>query len=532
MKIATAGEMAAVDRSAAEGFGVPVAQLMERAGQRVSEVAAILLGGLNGRRVMLVCGRGNNGGDGFVAARHLRQAGADPLVLLAGDPSGLPPDPRLAWEAAIGAGVECAVCPEESALAAHGARAREADLVVDALLGTGFSPPARGTAAAAISFINSLGRPVLSVDLPSGLAADRARGDGAAVRATATVTFGYPKPCLVLHPAAESAGRLWLADIGFPAGTDALVAGDLNLVTPAELARHLAPRDPQSHKGTFGHVLIVAGSRGMAGAAALAARGALRAGAGLVTAGLPATVAPPLLPGLPEAMLLPLPDEGRGAVGPSACAAVLERLAATDALALGPGISRSPESVAFIREIAAAAAVPLVLDADALMALAQSGAEIPGWRCGPPVFTPHPGEMARLLDTSVAAVQEDRVAAARACAARFQAVVVLKGARSVVAESGGRAWVNTTGNPAMAAPGVGDVLTGVIAANLARGLAPLDAALLGVHLHGLAGDIWAAAAGPWGLLASEVADRVPAAVRRCLEDRDNRPSPHLSLLVP
>jgi NAD(P)H-hydrate epimerase len=532
VKIATAGEMAAVDRSAAERFGVPVALLMERAGQRVSEVAGILLGGLSGRRVILVCGRGNNGGDGLVAARHLRQAGAEPLVLLAGDPAGLPPDPRRAWEAAIGAGVECAVSADESALAAHGDRAREADLVVDALLGTGFSPPARGVVAAAIAFINGLGRPVLAVDLPSGLAADRAHVDGAAVRALATVTFGYPKTCLVVHPAAGSAGSLWVADLGFPAETDALVAGDLNLGTPAELARHLAPRDPQSHKGTFGHVLIIAGSRGMAGAAALSARGALRAGAGLVTAGLPATVAPPLLPGLPEAMLLPLPDEGRGSLGTSACAAVLERQASTDALALGPGLSRSRESAAFVRNVAAAATVPLVLDADALMALAESGAEPPRWRGGPPVLTPHPGEMARLLGVSTTAVQDDRVGAARACAARFKAVAVLKGARSVVAEAGGRAWINTTGNPAMAAPGVGDVLTGVIAAHLARGLSPLDAALLGVHLHGSAGDLWAAANGPWGLLASEVADRIPEATRRCREDRGNRPSPHLSLLVP
>jgi len=532
VKLATAGELAAVDRSAAERHGVPVALLMERAGRRIAETAAILLGDLRGRRVLVVCGRGNNGGDGLVAARLLLQAGAAPLVLLVGEPAGLRPDPLQAWEAAVGAGVECAVCPDETALAACSDRAREADLVVDALLGTGFSPPAHGTAAAAISFINGLDRPVLAVDIPSGLAADRGRFEGAAVRASATVTFGYPKPGLVLFPAAGVVGSLWLADIGFPTETDALVAGDLNLATAAELARHLPPRDPQSHKGTFGHVLIVAGSRGLVGAAALAARGALRAGAGLVTAALPATVAPPLLAGLPEAMLLPLPDEGRGAVGPSACPVTLKRLASADALALGPGLSRTPESAAFVREIAAAATAPLVLDADALPALAEQGPEPPGWRSGAAVLTPHPGEMARLLGVSTAAVQDDRVAAARACAARFRAVAVLKGARSVVAEPGGRAWINATGNPAMAAAGMGDVLAGVIAAHLARGIAPLDAALLGVHLHGLAGDLGAAAVGPWGLLASEVADRIPAAVRRCAERRDDRPNPHLSLLVP
>jgi NAD(P)H-hydrate epimerase len=236
MKIASAREMAAVDRHAAEHCGVPVAALMEEAGRRIAEVAAVLLGGLSGRRIMGVCGRGNNGGDGFVAARLLREAGADPLAALAGEIAELRPDARAAYESAARAGVACFVYPDEPSLETLVARAGEADLIVDALLGTGFTPPARGTIAAAIRLINRVGRNVLAVDLPSGLSSDEGRIAGDAVRASATVTFGYPKRGLVEYPASSLAGRLWCGAIGFPPETDALVPGDLNLVTPVDLA--------------------------------------------------------------------------------------------------------------------------------------------------------------------------------------------------------------------------------------------------------------------------------------------------------
>lgn len=529
MKIATAAEMTAIDR-AAERHGVAVAALMENAGRCIAEAAKIMVGPVRGRRLALFCGTGNNGGDGFVAARALREEGAVPLVVLVGDPEALRADARRAWDAARAAGIELAACGDPGTLAAAAAAAREAELIVDALLGTGFVPPLRELTAAAIALVNSLGPPVLAVDIPSGLRADGGDADAAAVRATATVTFGYPKPGLVLHPGARLVGRLWVADIDFPPETDALVAGDVRLTTAADLAPLLAARDPESHKGTFGAALLVCGSRGMAGAAALAARGALRAGVGLVTVALPASVAPVFLPGLPEAMLLPLADGGFGAVGPDAAAAVVEQLPRTACLAVGPGISRSAASADFVRVLCAAAAGPLVLDADALHALSGTGARAFDGRSAPPVLTPHPGELARLLGTSAAAVQADRVAAARTCAARFGAVVVLKGARSVIAPPEGPAWVNPTGNPAMAAAGMGDVLTGVIAAHLARGMAPLSAALLGTFLHGLAGDL--AAPGPWGLLASEVADGIPAAVLSLWSRRDAAPRSKLDLVIP
>jgi len=278
-------------------------------------------------------------------------------------------------------------------------------------------------------------------------------------------------------------------------------------------------------------VLLVAGSRGMAGAALLSARGALRAGAGLVTVALPAAAAPSLFPDLPEAMLLPLPEESSLAGGRDAAAEIIGQFPRADALAVGPGISRGERQARLFRDLCAAADLPLLLDADALHALATAGPHTISRRRTPAILTPHPGELSRLIGMSAADVQADRVGAARACAARFNAVVVLKGSRTVVAPPAGPLWINPTGNPGMAAAGMGDVLTGVITAHLARGMEPLPAALLGVYLHGLAGDLAAAERGPWGILASEVADRIPAAVNK-LRNRDDAPGAELTLLVP
>ena len=439
MKLATAAEMAAVDRCACECHGIALTELMDRAGRCTAEAAELLLGPVRGRRVALFCGRGNNGGDGFVAARTLRARGAEVRVILVGAPGGPAPRSPPAWDAARAAGVEFTVCADAATLAAAQAGARDADLVVDALLGTGFTPPARGLTAAAISLINALGRPVLAVDIPSGLAADHGRVIGEAVRATATVTFGYPKPGLVVHPAARYVGRLWLADIGFPPGTDSLVAGELNLVTAKDLAPHLAPRDPESHKGTFGHVLLVAGSRGMAGAAALAARGALRAGAGLVTVALPASVAPPLLPGLPEAMLLPLPDDAssgrRTRRGGDDHRAILPCQRPGDGTGALPGRRAGPPRPGAVRRRRASPAHRRRCAARPRRC--RTAHDLPA----PDACRPHPAPRGTLpsdRDRARRTCRPTAVGAARACAVRFNAVVVLKGSRTVVAPRPGR----------------------------------------------------------------------------------------------
>lgn len=532
MKIATAQEMAELDRLAAEEYGLPTAILMENAGQCVAEAAVRLLGEAAGRRVAVVCGKGNNGGDGLVAARVLHGLGAHVLACVLGSYEDLKADTRDNLRRAASAGVAVEELRAPADLARALPALRGVDLLVDAVFGTGFRPPAVGFAATLIAAVNDLGARVLAVDIPSGLSADHGPVDGPAIGAVATVTFGLPKPALLLHPAARKVGRLWVADIGFPPGIEARLGVSRNLLTPPEARALLRPRDPESHKGTAGHVLLVAGSRGLAGAAVLAARGALRAGAGLVTVGLPASQATPTLAALPEAMTLPLPETGRGSLAAGAAAELLAHLPGKRAVAIGPGLSRDPETVGLVRDLLPRIPVPLVLDADALAALPGQPAALLGENPGA-VITPHPGELARLLGLTTAEVQADRVEVARSCARTCGATVVLKGARTVVATPAGTVYLNLTGNPGMAAGGMGDVLTGVIASLLAQGHDALTAAVLGVFLHGLAADR-AASRRPWGYLAGEVADLVPHALGSLLRCRpDDTPrAGSLSLIVP
>lgn len=533
MKLATAREMADLDRLVAEQYGIPTAVLMENAGRRVADAAAAFLGSVSGRRVIVFCGKGNNGGDGLVAARVLLQNGARPRVYVLSSFQDLKPDTKANLTTASRCGLEVQALTEITALETASVESRGADLVVDAVFGTGFSPPAKGFAAAAIAAINGIGAPVLAVDIPSGLSADEGRVRGAAVFAAATVTFGLPKPGLLLFPAARNVGRLWLADIGFPPGIESLLHLSRHLLTAEDLAGMILPRDPESHKGTYGHALIVAGSWGFVGAAVLAARGALRAGAGLVTVALPESQAPPTLDSLPEAMLLPLPETVPGVAGHRALETILAHLAGKRAVAVGPGLARNPETAALVRDLIPRVRIPLVLDADGINVLAgqtaallESKSEI--------VITPHPGELARLLGTSPGEIQENRVEVSLACAKKFGVTVVLKGARTIVATPSGEVYVNPTGNPGMATGGMGDVLTGMIVSFLAQGHSALTATLLGVYCHGLAGDFTAAARGPWGILAGEVADQVPHALRSLIERPAAAPARNgsLSLLVP
>ncbi len=511
MKVLTPAEMSAMDRQATDQFGIPSLTLMENAGRAVAEAAAGMIGPLAGRKISLFCGKGNNGGDGLVAARHLLRMGARPAVFLLCSFQDLRGDPRINLDAATRAGVR--VTAVTGSLDTEGLRraAHGSSLVVDALLGTGFSPPVRGLYGEAVSLINGLGVPVLSVDLPSGLSADSGTVSGAAVEAAATVTFGLPKPGLFLFPAALRCGTVFLADIGFPSRLVEKVAASHYLLTPLLAASKLRPRRRDSHKGTHGHVLAVAGSRGFVGAAVLTCRGALRAGAGLVTAALPESQAPPSLDGVPEAMVLPLPETGRGAPGEEALEVILEHLPSKKVVALGPGISRSPGTARLVRHLLPQVTVPMVIDADGLNALAESLSVL--LECKSEVIiTPHPGELGRLLGLTASEVQEKRSELARQFSQKYGVITVLKGAHTVVATPAGEVYFNTTGNPGMAAGGMGDVLTGVIAALAAQGASPLDAALLGVYLHGRAGDLAAAASGQVGYLAGEVADRIPEAL--------------------
>jgi NAD(P)H-hydrate epimerase len=500
--LVTAAEMRALDRHTIETLGVPGALLMELAGAAVAREALRL--SAPGASIWIACGAGNNGGDGLVAARLLHLRGAPVRLWPVGEPSAWRGDAAANWKRAQAAEVK---------LAPGRGRPEPGSVIVDAIFGTGLSRAPEGAAAAAIRRLREA-RPacrVLAVDLPSGLDADSGQAPGDAVAADVTVCLGLPKLGLALEPGRSLAGRILVARIGI-ADEAPGVAPRAALWTRAEAARRRPGRPPAGHKGSFGHVLVIAGSQGKTGAAALAALGAARAGAGLVTIACPESTQPVLAAAQSEFMTAPVPELPTHAFGSEAVKPVLELAAARHVAALGPGVGRADATRGFVRQVARELACPLVLDADGLIAFADSPGELRA-RSAPSVLTPHPGEAALLLGSTPAEVNRDRPAAARRLAAETGALVVLKGAASVIAEPAGALLVNPTGGPALATGGTGDVLTGVIAGLLAQGLAAREAAALGVYVHGLAADLLAARRGPAGVLAGEVAGLLPDALR-------------------
>jgi len=515
MRAPTSSEIAALDRAASQTYGIPVTALMEQAGRRVAQAALLLLGD-RPARVAVLAGKGNNGGDGFVAARVLQERGLRVTAVLAAPSGEYVGDAGRTMAQARASGVEVRDAP--------GVDLTSFDLVIDALFGTGFKGEARGTARALIEAANASRLPLLAVDVPSGLDADSGRPEGPVIRAAATVTMGLPKVGLLVHPGVELAGTLYLADIGYPSqlAEDPLVR--THLVVPEMVRGRVPARPPDSHKGIYGRTLVVAGSLGFTGAAALAALGALRSGAGLVTLCVPEAVYPIIAGLVAEAMPRPVDDDG-GQMAASAWDAVHTAAAAADVVAVGPGLGVS-DGVRAIVEGLLREGRPLVVDADALNVLAPAP-DVLAQASGPVVITPHPGELARLVNSTPRDVQSDRLASARGAASRFHCVVVLKGARTIVADPGGEAFIIPTGNPGMASGGMGDVLTGMTASLIGQGLSALDAAWTAAYLHGLAADLIAAERGVAGILATEVAHRLPGAIARVLRGEQPDPVIHL-----
>jgi NAD(P)H-hydrate epimerase len=523
-----AAAMRALDRHTIETLGVPDELLMEVAGHAVAEAARELLA--PGGEVVCVCGAGNNGGDGLVAARRLRQEGVPVRVALVAEGRGL----RGAAAANLRRAERVGLRPEGPRW-----RAPAEGVLVDAVFGTGLARPVEKGAAAALRRINAArdaagGRlRVLAVDLPSGLCADTGAVLGVAVRADATLAIALPKLGLCLEPGRSLAGRVRVARIGIADAAPG-VAADAELWTRAAAGARLPARPPDGHKGSFGHALLVAGSEGKTGAAALAAVGAARMGAGLVTLACPAGLNDILELKCTEAMTAPVRDTSERAFAAGAEDALAALAAERDALGLGPGIGRSAETQKLVRALAARIAKPLALDADALYAYRGDPSPLRRRRA-PTILTPHPGEAALLLGASAAELNRDRVGAARRLAAASGSVVVLKGAATVVATPSGACVVNPTGGPALASGGTGDVLLGAIAGLLAQGLEAATAAALGAYVHGLAGDRIAARTGPSGLLASDLADELPAAAEALRAEAAAAPrsaGPHLALDFP
>jgi ADP-dependent NAD(P)H-hydrate dehydratase / NAD(P)H-hydrate epimerase len=478
--VLTAAETQALDRET-ESRGTPVAELMERAGQAVARAAVALAGGAYGRRAVAVCGKGNNGGDGLVAARYLARWGMGATAVLLGEADGLR-DPASTNLRLLERTPGARWVPY-----GRDRLAREldrADVVLDGVFGTGFRGVAEGDHAEALGLVDGSMAPVVAIDIPSGVEGDTGLVRGPAIRADATVTFGAPKVGDVLEPGASYAGLLEVADIGFPKD---LVRGDLLLVEADDVVARLPLRDAAGHKRSSGVVLVVAGSRRMTGAPRLVAEGAYRAGAGLVTVAVPEGILDIVQSGLAEATFLPLPEGPEGSVASGAWGVLAERLPDFDAVAVGPGLSTDGESPALARRLVGEAPVPVVADADAVNAFAGSAGEIAD-RASDLVLTPHTGEFARLFGMLASDVLEDRVGLVRKAAEETRAVVLLKGPRSLVATPGGQVRVNPTGSSALSTGGTGDVLTGAIAALVARGLPAVDAATVGAYLHGLAGE--------------------------------------------
>jgi hydroxyethylthiazole kinase-like uncharacterized protein yjeF len=503
MRILTAAQMREADRFTIEEIGIPSLVLMENAGRQV--VAAIEAGyeeQLAGR-VAVLCGRGNNGGDGFVVARTLLQRGIDAAVFVIGALADVRGDARVNLDILGRLGVTVVEVNDEQSWELHFSEVSQCTLIVDAIVGTGLKSALSGMMETVIADINASDIPIVSIDLPSGISADTPHLIGDCVQASMTVTLAAPKMPLVLPPAEAYAGDVVIADIGIPSEVvDGLDGPHVELLTPEQLRDAVEPRAADSHKGDFGRVTIVAGSRGKTGAAHLAGIAALRSGAGLVTIATPASCLPIVASMAPELMTEPLAESAAGTVTADGLDRVLEL--AHDVIACGPGLGRTSEAGAFVRGLLDRATSPLVLDADALTVLADDPGRVTGRDERDVIITPHPGEMARLIGSSVEEVQSNRIEVATDFATTHRVYVVLKGHRTIVATPEGRVYINPTGNPGMATAGTGDILTGMIAAWLAQLLDAEAACRLAVFLHGAAGDLAEAGEGQISMMASDL----------------------------
>lgn len=535
IRLVTAEEMAAFDRATIQGRGVPSLTLMERAGKEAAQVIAAwwrstegaagarargaaggkarsAAGARTASAVLVLCGRGNNGGDGFVAARHLKTAGFAVRAIVAADENSLSPDARSSYQTCIKSRLPVAFLPDPGAWGSGGEAATvaaKAAFLVDALLGTGSQGPPRGAVAAAIELATASGRPIAAMDIPSGIDASTGHVNSPSIRADLTVTLALVKAGLALEPGREHAGIVRVVDIGIPPEVIDAARPSL-LPAVASWARPLLPRRPaNAHKGSVGRVLIVGGSAGMMGAMALAGESALRVGAGFAVAAVPLSCVDILESRVCEVVKRGVPETGSRSLARSALDGILLEAMRADVVAIGPGLSRDPESEALVRDLLERVEGPIVLDADGLNAFEGS----PLRRThGPLVVTPHFGEASRLSGRTIGEVSRDPMAWARRFAEESGAIVCLKCVPMVTVLKGEPARLNSTGNPGMATAGAGDVLTGSIAGLLAQGMGAFEAAAVGCFVHGLAGDIAARRGGRRGMIAGDIRDALPAAL--------------------
>ncbi len=517
MRILNAAQMREADRFTVEDIGIPSLVLMENAGRQVvAALEAAYESRLEGR-VAVLCGRGNNGGDGFVVARTLMQRGVEVAVFLLGSVSDVRGDARSNLDILGRVGATVVEIGDEQTWELHFSEISQCTLIVDAMFGTGLKSALAGMMETVVADVNASGIPIVSIDLPSGLSADTPHLIGDCIDASMTVTLATPKLPLVLPPGETHAGDVVIADIGIPSEVvEGLEGPYIELLTPESLKLLVEPRAADSHKGDFGRVTIVAGSRGKTGAAFLAAVGALRSGTGLVTVATPASCLPIIASMGAEFMTEPLADSKAGCVTAASVAAILDMR--HDVIACGPGLGRESSVGEFVRALLERSTVPLVLDADALAVLADDPSSLVGREERDVIITPHPGEMARLIGASVDDVQAHRIDVASTFAATRRVYVVLKGHRTIIATPEGRVFINPTGNAGMATGGTGDLLTGMITAWLAQLLDAEAACRLAVFLHGAAGDLAETAEGQVSMTATDVAALLGKALSRLCDE--------------
>ena len=523
MRVLNAAQMREADRRTIEEIGIPSLVLMENAGRQVVAAMEAIYADLLERHVAVLCGHGNNGGDGFVVARTLAHRGVDVSVFLIGRASEVRGDARTNLDILGRLGMTVVEVSDGQAWELHLSEVRDCTLIVDAIFGTGLNAPVSGLIGSVIADVNASSIPVVSIDLPSGLSADSCDPIGDSIDAGTTVTLAAPKLPLVLPPAETRAGDIVIADIGIPSDViESLDGPRVELLTRAAARELVTPRTPDSHKGDYGHVLLVAGSRGKTGAAHLSAVGALRSGAGLVTVATPAACQTVVAAMAPEYMTVGL-DETADGLDLEGVDQLLEL--ARDVVAIGPGLGQAPGTKAFIRALVDRATMPLVIDADGLNAFADDPDRLAGREGREVIITPHPGEMARLIGMSTDEVQASRLEIARNFAIAHHVYVVLKGHRTLIATPDRKVFINPTGNPGMSTGGTGDVLTGMVAAWLAQLLDAEAACKLAVYLHGMAGDLAEADEGEISMTAGDLAGHIGDAVldltaRRRIVERD------------
>ncbi|WP_035235681.1 bifunctional ADP-dependent NAD(P)H-hydrate dehydratase/NAD(P)H-hydrate epimerase [Desulfobacter vibrioformis] len=518
MIIVTTEQMQQMDKHTIETFGIPGRVLMENAGRGALEMLSDHFD-LEDARVAVVAGRGNNGGDGFVIGRYLMEMGVSVSFFLLSTRDRVQGDARanmdlvldLLAEHSLSQFIEIA---DQEALEAADEILLDHDLFVDAIFGTGLNCDVRGIYRDVIERINDSGKAVFSVDIPSGINADTGAVCGVAIQADATATFAFAKAGHILYPGNFHTGALEIIDIGIPGHIAKTQSPDIFLPGPHDIAGLIPPRDFNAHKGSFGHLLVLAGSPGKTGAAALCANAAMRTGAGLVTLGVPEKLMPVMEPMVIEPMTAALAQTQSGGLDAAALDDIITLLADKTALALGPGMGTDPGTRELIKAIISIASVPMVIDADGLNCIAKDP-DILDTIKAPVILTPHPGEMARLTGKSTADIQLNRMETARNFAEKYKVILVLKGAQTLVACPDGAVFICPTGNPGMACGGMGDVLTGMIAAFLAQDLPPESAALAGVYVHGLCGDLLAEDHAV-GFSASDMVTGIPQALNTLL----------------